>query len=243
MQSVNVKEEACYLLSYTFFQKRMGLLNLTADQMQQLHLATLDILEQVGVKVLEPEALELLSDAGARVNGNLVKIQPWMVQQALQTTPCKIAIYDRSGKRAMTLEKGRIYYGTGSDTPYVMDINTGERRRSVKQDAINATIVTDALEHIDFVMSMAQASDVPELRSDRHHFEAMTLNTTKPIVFDAHDRQGLLDIISMASLAAGGRKELAEKPYIIHYSEPNSPLVHSKIPWKNCSQLLLSVYR
>lgn len=216
------------MVNYTYFQKRMGLLNLTSDQMEQIHLATLDILEQVGVKVLEPEALELLRGAGARVNENLVKIQPWMVQQALQTTPCKIAIYDRTGKRAMTLEKGRIYYGTGSDTPYVMDIDTGERRRSVKQDTINATIVTDALEHIDFVMSMAQASDVPEVRSDRHHFEAMTLNTTKPIVFDAHDRQGLLDIISMASLAAGGRKELADKPYIIHYSEPNSPLVHSK---------------
>jgi len=32
----------------------------------------------------------------------------------------------------------------------------------------------------------------------------------------------------MASLAAGGRKKLAEKPYIIHYSEPTSPLMHSK---------------
>jgi len=216
------------LADYTYFQKRMGLLNLTADQMEQLHLATLDILEQVGVKILETEALELLNEAGARINGDLVKIQPWMVQQALQTTPCKIAIYDRLGNRAMTLEKGRIYYGTGSDTPYVMDIDSGNRRRSVKQDSINATIVTDALDHIDFVMSMAQASDVPAVRSDRHHFEAMILNTTKPIVFDAHDRQGLLDIIYMASLACGGREELTDKPYIIHYSEPSSPLVHSK---------------
>ncbi|MFU8794076.1 MAG: trimethylamine methyltransferase family protein [Dethiobacteria bacterium] len=216
------------MADYTYFQKRMGLLNLTADQMEQLHLATLDILEQVGVKILETEALELLNEAGARINGDLVKIQPWMVQQALQTTPCKIAIYDRLGNRAMTLEKGRIYYGTGSDTPYVMDIDSGNRRRSVKQDSINATIVTDALDHIDFVMSMAQASDVPAVRSDRHHFEAMILNTTKPIVFDAHDRQGLLDIIYMASLACGGREELTDKPYIIHYSEPSSPLVHSK---------------
>ena len=101
------------MVNYTYFQKRMGLLNLTADQTEQLHLATLDILEQVGVKVLEPEALELLRGAGARVSDNLVKIQPWMVQQALQTTPCKIAIYDRSGKRAMTLE--RAEYITAPD--------------------------------------------------------------------------------------------------------------------------------
>ena len=210
------------------FIKRIGLQNLTDDQMEQLHLATLDILEQVGVKVCEPESLHLLSDAGARVEEDLVKIPPWMIQEALQTAPCKIAIYNRSGDRAMSLEKGQIYFGTGSDTPYIIDIETGKRRKSIKQDTINATRITDALDNMDFVMSMSRASDVPGERADRHHFEAMTLNSTKPIIFDANDRQGLLDIIEMSALAKGGKKQLAEKPYIMHYTEPTSPLVHTK---------------
>ncbi len=208
--------------------KRMGLFNLTTDQMEKLHLATLDILEQVGVKICEPEAKQLLQEAGARISGDLVKIPNWMVQQALQTAPGKILISDRTGKLAMTLENANTYFGTGSDTPYTIDIETGKKRLSVKQDTINAALVTDALENIDFVMSMARASDVPGIRSDRHHFEAMTLNSTKPIIFDANDRQGLLDIIEMAALITGGRKELTEKPYMIHYSQPTSPLVQSK---------------
>ncbi|MFO7849676.1 MAG: class I SAM-dependent methyltransferase, partial [Spirochaetia bacterium] len=61
--------------------------------------------------------------------------------------------------------------GTGSDTPYIIDIETGKRRKSVKQDTINATRIADALENIDFVMSMARASDVPGERTDRHHLE------------------------------------------------------------------------
>ncbi len=212
----------------SYFQKRMGLLNLTNDQMEQIHLATLDILEHVGVKICEPEALALLEGAGARISGDLVKIPTYMVQAALQTAPCKIAIYNRMGERAMTLEKGRIYYGTGSDTPYLIDIETGQRRLAVKQDTVNAVRIADALENIDFIMSMVRASDVPAERSDRHHFEVMVLNSTKPIIFDAHDRRGLEDIISMASLVTGGRKQLAEKPFAIHYSEPISPLIHSK---------------
>ncbi len=211
-----------------YYLKRMGLVNLTTGQMEQLHLATLDILENVGVKVFEPEALELLESAGALVRGELAKIPTCLVQQALETAPGKIAISDRSGSLAMTLEKGRIYYGTGSDTPYVIDLETGKRRRAVKQDTINSARVTDALEHIDFVMSMAQASDVAETRTDRHHFEAMVLNTTKPIVFDAHDRKGLQCILEMAAITAGGKNELVEKPFVIHYSEPTSPLMHSK---------------
>jgi trimethylamine---corrinoid protein Co-methyltransferase len=210
------------------FEKRMGLLNLKPEQIDQLHLATLDVLENVGVKVCETEALALLEGAGARVTGDLARIPNWLVQQALSTAPCKIVIYDRGGRRALTLEKGNIYYGTGSDTPYIIDINTGQRRRAVKQDTINATRIADALENIDFIMSMAKASDVPDIRTDRHHFEAMTLNSTKPIIFDAHDREGLSDIITMASLACGSKETLVQKPYIMHYAEPNSPLTHSK---------------
>jgi len=216
------------LLDKFCFERRMGLLNLKPEQIDQLHLATLDILEDVGVKTCEPEALELLSGAGARVTGDLVRIPTWLVQQALSTAPCKIAIYDRGGRQALTLEKGNIYYGTGSDTPYIIDIETGQRRRSVKQDTIKATRIADALENIDFIMSMAKASDVPDSRTDRHHFEVMTLNSAKPIIFDAHDREGLSDIIKMAALVCGSKEALVQRPYIMHYAEPNSPLTHSK---------------
>jgi trimethylamine---corrinoid protein Co-methyltransferase len=210
------------------FIKNMRLINLTREKMEQLHLATLDVLENVGVKICEREALELLHGAGARVDGDLVKIPDYLVRRAVKSAPEKIAIYDREGNPAMPLEKDKIYYGTGSDTPYTIDLDSGLRRRTVKQDTINATIVTDALENLDFVMSMARASDVPAGRSDRHHFEAMTLNSTKPIIFDAFDRQGLIDIIEMASIVTGSKKTLVEKPYIIHYSQPTSPLVHPK---------------
>jgi len=211
------------------FDNRMSLINLTKKQMDDIHQATLDILEKVGVKVYEKEALGLLDKGGANLSGELVKIPAWMVQQALQTVPSSIAIADRSGNRAMTLESQRgVYYGPGSDTPYTIDLDTGKRRRTVKQDTINAALVCDALENIDFVMALALASDVPETRTDRHHFEAMALNSTKPIVFDAHDRRGLLDIVEMASLIVGGKEKLAANPYIIHYAQPTSPLMHSK---------------
>ncbi len=208
---------------------KMGLINLTKKQMDDIHQATLDVLERVGVKICEQEALKLLKDSGANISGDLAKIPSFMVEQALQTVPSSLVIADRNGNLAMTLQSQRgVYYGPGSDTPYTIDLNTGERRRTVKQDTINAARVSDALENIDFVMAMALASDVPQKRTDRHHFEAMVLNTTKPIVFDAHDRHGLLDIIAMAALVVGGRDRLAENPYIIHYAQPTSPLIHSR---------------
>lgn len=211
------------------FIKRMGLVNLSGEEMERLHLATLDILEDVGVRVCEPGALALLEAAGAGVKDDVVRIPGWMVQQCLQTAPSSINIYNRGGEQALALEKGQIYFGTGSDTPYILDLDSGKRRLAVKADTVRAAIVADALKNIDFIMAMARASDVSPQRTDRHHFEAMVLNSTKPIVFDAHDRQGLLDIIAMAGLVAGGREELVKKPFLIHYAEPSSPLVHPRV--------------
>jgi trimethylamine--corrinoid protein Co-methyltransferase len=210
------------------FQATLGLNLYTEDQLEEIHLATLDILERVGVKVFEEESLQLLRDGGARIDGNLVKLPAWMVQEALVTAPRKVNVADREGKRAMALEKRNIYYGTGSDTPYTIDIESGLRRQSLKQDVVNAARISDAMENVDFVMSLGLASDVPVETADVHQFEAMVLNTTKPILYTAHDRQGLKDIIEIAQIAAGGADALIERPFFVLYAEPTSPLVHTK---------------
>ena len=45
---------------------------LTEDQIGEIHLATLEILESVGVRILDQEGVQLLRDAGCRVKRNNV---------------------------------------------------------------------------------------------------------------------------------------------------------------------------
>ncbi len=87
-------------------------------------------------------------------------------------------------------------------------------------------------------MSMAQASDVPAATSDRKSFLAMMANTTKPIVFTAWDEHGLADIIAMAETVAGGRDELALKPFLFAYLEPTSPLQHSDVVMRKMMMMI-----
>lgn len=209
-------------------QSTVGLNILTESQCDELHLATLEILDKVGVNVFDDEALEILKKGGARVSGNLVKIAPWMVQEALATAPCRVPMGDRDGNRAMFLEKGHNYYGGGSDTPYTIDVETGERRFATKNDVKNFAILSDYLENVDFVMSMGLASDVAKQNSYIHQFEAMVLNTSKPICYTAADLKDLKDIVEMAEIAVGGEEALRENPFIVLYNEPSSPLQHSR---------------
>lgn len=206
----------------------LGLNIMTDDQVERIHNGTLQTLERVGVKVFEPEALELLRAAGARIEGNLVKIPPWMLEDALHSAPKRVALANRDGSAAMNLEKGRIYYGAGSEVPFTIDLDSGQRRKVLKRDVCNSSRLIDSLEHIDFAMSLGLISDVEVKYSDVHQFEAMLLNTNKPILFTCYDRRNLDCIIEMASLASGSQDKLRQKPSIALYAEPTSPLVHSR---------------
>jgi len=199
---------------------------LSETQIEELHLATLEILRRTGVVVLQEEARKLLKEAGAEVDGERVRIPPHLVEWAIRVAPPRVVLCDRDGNPTMYLEDNRCYYGTGSDTHNVVDPYTGERRRVLKADIVNVMKVCDYLPNIDFVMCMGIASDVLESISDLHHFEAMVSNTKKPIVFTAWGLENLKDIVEMAEAVAGGPEALRRNPFIALYAEPVSPLQH-----------------
>ncbi len=137
-------------------------------------------------------------------------------------------MHNRKGEPALHLQGTNVYNGTGSDLPNIVDPYTGERRTSLKNDVAGTAKLCDALPNIDAIMSMALPSDVNVATSDVHSFEAMVSNSVKPIVYTAHGRQGLADIIDMAATISGGMEELRLKPFLILYAEPTTPLQHSK---------------
>ncbi|MCB8814288.1 trimethylamine methyltransferase family protein [Desulfosporosinus shakirovi] len=196
-------------------------------QIEEIHFATLEVLERTGVKVDHPEALQLLKDAGCIVNENRVRIPSWLVEECLRLAPRKIVVANRKGQRVMPLEKNRTYFGTGSDLPYTIDLETGKRRRSGKRDVERACRVMDFLPNYDFVMSYAIAADTNSKVSDLHQLEAMVTNTTKPMIVTAHDEINMRAQLEMAALVVGGKEELRKNPFMILYSEPISPLVHT----------------
>jgi len=206
-----------------------GFRTFTDAQLDEIHLASLEILRRTGVRVREAESLTLLKDAGCIVSdGNLVRFPPAVVENALLYAPSRIVLCHRTGEPRVFLEGHRSYFGTGSDLPHTLDLETGERRPSRLADVGNVARLVDALPNLDFVMSMALPSDVPAATSDRRSFLAMMENTTKPIVFTAWDEAGLADIIAMAETVAGGPDELTLKPFLLAYLEPTSPLQHSE---------------
>ena len=171
----------------------------------------------------------MLRAAGCPVDdGNRVRIPAALVEDCLATVPSRIILHRRDGEPALHLEDRNIYFDTGSDLMYLIDLETGERRPARLRDVEEMARVADALPNIDLIMSMALASDLPAAVVDRYAYRAMVTHTAKPIVYTTWDRAGARDIIAMAEAVAGGAEALARAPTLLAYLEPSSPLRHSE---------------
>ncbi|UCF91115.1 MAG: trimethylamine methyltransferase family protein, partial [Desulfobacterales bacterium] len=158
---------------------------------------------------------------------DVVQIPHRLVEECLQSAPSRITVYNRRGEEAMQLEGNQVYFGLGTDLLNTYDLQTGKLRKSRLQDVVDAAVVADFCEEIDFIASNGFAEDAPVNLAYIAAFKALVEHSTKPIYFTAAARADLAVIIAMAAAVAGGEAALREKPFLIHYAEPISPLVHS----------------
>jgi trimethylamine--corrinoid protein Co-methyltransferase len=203
---------------------------LSNDELYSVHLAILDVFERTGVKIHNPQALRLLSNAGAEVDEKrrLAWIPPFIVEEAIRSAPRSVTLYGRNPKYRVKLEKDRSYLVLASTTMNVIDPETGQRVRGRKEYVAKAARVADALTNIHISAQFCLALDCPKEVQDLHELEAVFLNTEKPVMAIVYSPESARDIIKIASLIAGGLDELKKKPILFIYSEPSSPLEHDE---------------
>ncbi len=202
---------------------------LTRDDCLRIHQASCQILRQTGVRVYSSEAIQLLADAGAKVDDDLVKIPPSLVEWALTSAPGSFNLYTRGSQEAtIHLDGQEAYFGPGSDTFRYLDPRSGERRDFILDDIADCARLVDALPELQFMMSVGVPRDVPGERYYRYQFATMLRYTTKPIVIVCDSREDMAAIAAMAAAVAGGEANLAKYPNILLYSEPSTPLQHAR---------------
>ncbi len=202
---------------------------LSDDQIKEIHARSLEILDQTGVYVESEEAIQMLEEAGCRAQDGIVKFPPGLVEWALERAPSRFLLHNRTGEYALNVGGNNTHFGMGPTLLYMLDPDTGERRKFVKSDTEKAARVADALENIEWVMGLGTISDCDPADSEVHEFDAMVRNTTKPLITWAESLEGMHSIIRMAEAVRGGKEALQDAPFIASYSEPISPLTQNQI--------------
>lgn len=202
---------------------------LSDEQKQSIRGAALGLLEQTGTVVGDPTTLDILAGAGARMEGEgRVHVPAELADECLGRAPDTVVIYDREGCEKLILGGRNVHFGVHGDSPTILDPATGKRRNFAVRDAEQVAALCDFLPNIDFVSQNGFAEDVQDPRIIpaivvRHMLEY----TSKPLGFGCYDTDSLEMVMDIAEVVAGSAEALRAKPFLYHYSEPTSPLVHS----------------
>ena len=198
----------------------------TENQLDDIYDAALTVLEKTGFKMSHPEAVALCKAAGCKIEDDRVRVPRQVVEECLSQAPKGFPVYDRLGNPALDLRGRNSYYGCSTGSPQTLDAETGEIRPATFRDLEIGALVSDALPNIDWVMPFGTTQDTPGHASFLYDFEACVSNTTLPVMFLSERAEDALYIQQMAAACVGGQDNLREKPFLMAYPEPITPLFY-----------------
>lgn len=149
-------------------------------EVEEIHEASINILENLGVKIDDSKLRNSLYHIGAEVNGNRVKFKKDLVEKVLGGIVKEITFQGRNGKR-VDVKPGHVVSHSSGGIPSIIDMDTQKRRKADLDDFIKALRVMDNLDYLDMPCALFYPDNVPGEISQIRQFEHMLKYTTKPI--------------------------------------------------------------
>jgi len=198
----------------------------TREELDEIHFATLEVLEHTGLLMDNDEALEMFHGAGAKVDKQkrIVKMPPYLVEDAIRSAPSKLFLAGRNPKNDFIMEGNRVGFTNFGEGVFIIDPYTGEHRETTKQDVADSAKICDYLSDIDVYERAVGASDVPMETVQLHNAEAWLPNTSKHGFMGPGNAYLMQKITQMAAAISGGMDKLKERPIISFITCPVSPL-------------------
>lgn len=210
----------------------LGLSSLSQDELDSIHYATLQILQDTGIKVMSEEALEVFHGGGAVVERQegfgIVKIPPYLVEDSAHFAPHTMVYEARNPEDDFVVEPNRVGFATFGGCINIVDPYTRKIRRATKKDCGEMIKVCDALNEISVCTRSLNATDVMERAQSVHNLDAMLGNTGKHIFLGADSTRSLEVMVDLASASVGGRDIFLKRPVFSVSICPISPLTLGK---------------
>ncbi|MEM8632785.1 MAG: trimethylamine methyltransferase family protein [Pseudomonadota bacterium] len=155
------------------------------DRLNAVHETALRVLEELGVKVLLPEARGLFAAGGAIVDPetDMVRIGREIVDAAVKTAPRSFPLKGGSPARDLTMEPGALIIQPGAGAPHATDRIAGRRPGRLK-DFNDLTRLTQAFDVLHMVPPLVEPQDIPmHLRHYEMTKSELFLSDKLPFIF------------------------------------------------------------
>lgn len=204
---------------------------LSEDQLQDLHKASIEVLNDVGIKMEHYDALDLMKGNGCVVDydDQVVKIPEDVLMKYIRMAPDEIRLYGRDQKYDIVLNASdNVYVMGGAGALNYLDLE-GNRRSSTMQALEDFTRLEDTLENMDIAHFLLTPQDIEQQGHEMILFAHMLKNNTRNFyALIGGCREGLEFELKMAEICAGSIENVSKKPFFVGGLCVISPLTHRK---------------
>lgn len=218
-------------------KKRNKLQTIDATGAETIFNGVLDLLGNLGMQVDDPQARQILVDAGCRDDGHRVFYPADLVRRTLETIPRRIAFFNQNGGLAFATDDTTPRFGTAVNCVQVLDPRTDIYRPCLLSDIADHGRIQEALPYIDIAASLGYPSDMSPEEEALASARALLDTTRKPIFFTGHDEHGVRAIWQEMGQRVGGLADLADKPMGLDLIGPISPM---KLGEESCQRLIMA---
>lgn len=191
---------------------------------QMIHDAAMEILRDVGVRVLNEEARQIMKDNGVRIEGELAFLTEEQVWHWVNMAPESFTLYARDPKHNIIVGGDHVNPSASYGCAFIAE-RDGTQRPGTMDDYIKALKLVHANEDYDVAGGiLVQPSDVPEETAPISMFYATLTHSDKVILLSTGSKENMEAIMKAGCELFGGLEGMVEKPRMIALINTNSPL-------------------
>lgn len=199
---------------------------LSDDQLEAIHLASMHILEEIGIEVMSDAALDRFAAAGAKVDrsSRTVFLDRNFVAEKIATSPSCFTLSSRNAENSVELGGNAINFTLAAGPPNVHDRERG-RRAGNMEDYCDLVRLA---QHFNAIHMFGNQVCAPiELPANSRHLDTYLANLTltdKCFHVSAIGRGRAVDGAAMAAIARGMTlEETSDDPSVTTIISVNSP--------------------
>jgi trimethylamine--corrinoid protein Co-methyltransferase len=199
---------------------------LSEEQIEQLHEASMRILEEIGIMFIDAEALDIWERAGARVDHSAqrVTMDRGLLVEAVARAPSRFTVRARNPEKDIPMGGNTTVFASTSGVPFVSDLERGRRDGSVPalHELVKLAHMCPPIHVVERQVCEPVDVSVPQRYLERG-WAIFTLSD-KPVAQAAHGRAVATDCLNMAAIVFGGHDEIRKQPVMMSVVNANSPL-------------------
>ncbi len=199
---------------------------LGTEDLKRIDQAGRHILKNIGIRVNDPDVLDMLKNAGADVDIEKENVRfdgDWL-DEKLGHAPSEFVLYSRDGKNDIHLGEGKVNFANGGRVFQILDLGTGGYRPTMLRDIIHTAKLVDRLKYIQFYIVSCQAYDIGPEHYHLNDFYHAFNHTSKHVMGGCDNIEGAKQMWQLACIIAGGSDKLRERPVVSVITNPISPL-------------------